>query len=443
MVMRKMSKIKLAASIVCVLASSSAVVSAQEQIVFSAKAANAPTSNFHANFKGELVFASDNAIYTAAGFEWPWENTLNFASSNLPSAQTYEITAARGDFVYSPQWLKENILFKAGDPNSSYGTYQLIDWNRTKGEFVTVAKNLSWRLVLTSSSERYVSYIKGAQPIPLRGGVTKASLRTFDLQTQEEKRWGDGEPLLGHSSWSPDDKLLFSLARDSAEEKERSNQAKADPNFVWRPSIYEADPATGNTKVLVRDAVRAKVSPDDQWMAFVSFNNPLILEDKKQIQPDPTLPSSKSSTFLVIARRDGSQPQLVSTSIRNGFSLLWAPDSQSFFVCDTRYAGTAKGKKNSMQVTVSQYVLSTKEFKRVATLSYTAYPGTDLSEDDRLWRPIQITKDGRYLVSELLQLGPWSLPENGLFLKAVNLSTGEVETWAKVKSVRGLDWREY
>lgn len=418
--------------------------SSQELNVIFAKPATAPTSRLFPtpDFRGDLVFASDNADYTAAGFVWPWENNLNFASPNAPSAQTYDVTTAKWDFIYSPQWLKENVLFKTGDPNSSYGTYQLIYWNRAKSEFVTVAQKLSWRLVLTSPSGRYVSYVKGAQPIPLRGGVTAASLRTFDLQTQEEKVWGHGEPLLGNSSWTPDDTLLFSLARDSVEEKERSDEAKLDKTLVWRPSIYEADPATGDAKVLVTDAIRATVSPNNQWMTFVSFNDPSPPKEKTEIQPDPTLPNSKPSAFLVMARRNGSQPQLVSTSIRGGFSLLWASDSQSFVVCETRYAGAAEDKKSLMRVTVSRYVLATKEFKRIATLSYTAFPGTDLSEDDRLWRPIQITRDGNYLVGELLQLGPSSMPENGLFLKAVNLSTGEVEDWAKVKSVRGLDWKD-
>ena len=431
--------------ILCLVAllANSRLASTQDLTTLSVKVVGNSTSQFlpAPGIRGNLVFASDDADYTASGFVWPWKNTLSFASPKVSLYQTYAITTAKWDFVYSPQWLKEDILFKAGDPNSSYGTYQLIYWNRPKEEFVTVAKKLSWRLVLTSPNGRYISYVQGSQPIPLRGGITTASLHTFDLQTQEEKTWGHGEPLLGNSSWTPNNTLLFSLSRDSSEEKERSNKANADPTIVWRPSIYEGDPATGKTKVLISDAIRATVSPNNEWVAFVSFNDPSPVE-KAEIQPDPTLANPKPSAFLVVSHRNGGKPQLVSKTIRSGFSLLWAPDNQSFVVCETRYAGAAEDKKSLMQITVNQYVLATKEFKRVATMSYTAYPGTDSSEDARLWRPIQITKDGRYLISELLQLGLSSLPENGLFLKAVDLSTGQVETWAKVKSVRGLDWRE-
>ena len=392
---------------------------------------------------GNIVFAADNAMYSAAGFSWPWQNILQFNSS-----RAFQVETPKWNFVWEPQWLSdESVIFKFGDLNSSYSTYSLTLWNTKRATAKTIAEGLSWKIILLSPSGRFLAYIRGGAEIPLRGDTTPSSLCTYDLQTQKETVWPQGEPLPGTLSWTPNNTLLFSFVPPAEEQKAlRSNSTTPQR---WYPSIYEADPFNQSVESRIEKAWRATISPDDEWIAYYSYQNPTPPDE---VSKNPTaLPQTAQDQeqgaplFLVVARRNGSQPQLVRQETRGAAPIFWMPDSKSFLICDTRFAGGSVGSateppKTALQVAIDRYDLESKKLVRVGAFRYIAPQGTNLTEDNTLYKPIKITSDGRYLVGQLLQFE--APPNNGLMLHAFDLQTGKAEVWARIGSVRGLDWRE-
>ena len=393
---------------------------------------------------GNIVFATDDSTYSAAGFTWPWQNTLQFDAT-----RAFRVETPKLDFVWDPQWLSGNsVIFKYGDPNSSYTTYSLAQWDSKSSKAHTIAKGLYWKIILPSPNGRFLAYIRGGAEIPLRGGTTPSSLCTYDLQTQRETVWPQGEPLPGTLSWTPNNTLLFSRAPTGNEQKAlRSDSAKP-----WYPSIYEADPFNQNVELRFDKAWRATVSPDDNWIAYYSYQNPTLpalsngtRDDVAAVPATAQNAEQETAMFLVVARRDGSQPQVVRQEKRGASPIFWLPDNKSFLICETRFAGGNVGSatepaKSALQVAVDRYDLESQKLTRVGAFRYIAPQGTNLTEDNTLYKPIKITKDGRYLVGQLLQFE--APPNNGLMLHALDLQTGKAEIWAHIGSVRGLDWRE-
>ena len=393
---------------------------------------------------GSIVFATDNSTYSAAGFTWPWKNTLQFGAT-----RAFRVETPKLDFIWDPQWLSDNsLIFKFGDPNSSYFPYSLALWDTKSAKAQTIAEGLSWKIILPSPIGRFLAYIRGGTEIPLQGGTTPSSLCTYDLQTRTETTWPQGKPLAGTLSWTPNNTLLFSRAPTDEEQK----ALRADSAKPWHPSIYEADPFNQNVDLRFDKAWRATVSPDDESLTYHSYQNPTLPASANETIDDVAAPTQTTqngeqgaSMFLVVARRDGSQPQLVREEKRGASPIFWLPDNKSFLICETRFAGGSAGSatevaKTALQVAVDRYGLGSKKLTRVGAFRYIAPQGTNMSEDNTLYKPIKVTRDGRYLVGQLLQFE--APPNNGLMLHALDLQTGKAEVWAHIGSVRGLDWRE-
>lgn len=392
---------------------------------------------------GNIVFATDSSTYSAAGFTWPWQNTLQFNATHA-----FQVETPKLNFIWEPQWFSDSsVIFKFGNPNSSYTTYSLAQWDGKSSEAHTLATGLYWKVVLPSPNGRFLAYIRGGAEIPLRGGTTPSSLCTYDLQTQTEQTWPQGEPLPGTLSWTPNNTLLFSLTPND-EEKKALRANSATPPKTWSPSIYEADPFTQAVAPRIDNAWRATVSPDDEWTAYYSFQDPTQPTTPDEVKTAPKEAASqeqKAPMFLVVARRDGSQPQLVRPEPRGASPIFWLPDSKSFLICETRFAGGSAANateppKSALQVAIDRYDLGSQKLSRVGAFRYIAPQGTNLTEDNTLYKPIKITRDGRYLVGQLLQFE--APPDNGLMLHAFDLQTGKAENWARIGSVRGLDWKE-
>ena len=195
-------------------------------------------------------------------------------------------------------------------------------------------------------------------------------------------------------------------------------------------------------RILLDDAQRPKPSPDGKWLLFLSSRDPspLAKEAETEIKPDPTLPQLKrNALFLVLARANGSEPRLVRREEHGAPDIIWFPDSSGFALCDTRFAG-GDADKSVLSVAVSRYDMEKAVVTRIGTFRYIALEGTNVSEDDRVWRPIAVTRDNRYLISELTQFE--EAPNNGLMLQRFDLQIGITEVVAHISSVRGLDWRE-
>lgn len=392
---------------------------------------------------GSLVFAQDNARYTAAGFNWPWANILAVRGEQLNL--TRNVGVSPYNFVFRPRWMSNgDVLFEHGDPTSSSNLYSLARWDGKSAQAQTLVSELSWKIVQPSPSGRFLAFIRGGQPIPGRGGATPASLCTLDLQTKVEKRWGEAEPLFGSVAWASDDILLFSLAPSEAEQSAMRPAAANAKALEWKPTIYEASLASGKMRSLIEGAMRPAPSPDGKWLLYLSYTDPSppAPETAPKIKPDPTLAPVKTqeTLWLVLSRADGSEARLVRGEARGAPHIVWFPDSSGFLLCDTRLAGSDAGK-TALSVAVSRFDLKESNPQRVGSFRYIAPNGTELSEDDRLWRPIAVTRDKKYLMSELTQFE--AAPNNGLMLQRFDLASGQSEVVARIGSVRGLDWREH
>jgi len=393
------------------------------------------------SFEGSVVCAQDDSRYTAAGFNWPWQNVLTVATASSEFVRS--VSTPRYNFVFNTRWMsRDNVFFQYGTNDASFALYSVALWNTKSAQAQPLLSGLNWKIVQPSPSGRYLSFIRGGQPIPGEGGATPASLCTLDLQTKGEKRWGEAEPLFGSVAWASDDTLLFSMAPSEAEQKAmRPADVKTKP-LEWKPTIYAASLSTGQMRPLIQGAQRPAPSPDRKWLLSLSYCDPSPVKDEAPaVKADPTLPQAKagSTLFLVLSRADGSEPHLVRREERGAPNIVWFPDSSGFALCDTRFAGGSEGK-SAISVAISRYELVTATLARVGSFRYIAPVGTDMSEDERLWRPIAVTRDNRYLMSELTQFE--APPNNGLMLQRFDLQTGTTETVAHIGSVRGLDWRE-
>jgi hypothetical protein len=389
-----------------------------------------------------IIYIDDNAKYGAGGFKWPWDNVM--VTSVEGKLKANKVGVPKWEFALSPRWLPDDTsLFFYGDITTSYSTYSLARWDGKSSQAQTLLTNLSWKIVQPSPSGRFLAFIRGGQPIPGRGGATPASLCTLDLVTKIEKRWGEAEPLFDSVTWARGDTLLFSLAPSEAERKAMRPTGGATKPLEWKPKIYTASLSSGQMRPLVADAMRPAPSPDGKWLLSLSYHDPSppAPEAAPKIKPDPTLAQAKpdNALFLVLSRADGSEPRLVRSETRGAPNIIWFPDSSGFALCDTRFAGGAEGK-TALSVAISRCEVKTLTPKRVGAFRYIAPVGTNMSEDERLWRPIAVTRDKRYLMSELTQFE--AAPSNGLMLQRFDLQTGATETVAHIGSVRGLDWRE-
>lgn len=396
--------------------------------------------------EGTLTYTQNNAEYLPSGFNWPWANVLGLRSKNLDIAN--DVGTQPYDFLFNPRWMPSgDVIFQYGDFTSSYNTYALALWDRKVGKATTLLKNLYWKVIQPSPTGRYLAFVRGGQPLPVSGGAAPTFVYTLDLKTGEEKRWGKSQVIPNSISWAGDNTLLFSLIPTDEEIKaiQAKNKAKEaeDEIINWKPQIYALSLPSGNFTSLMLDATRPVTSPDGKWLLFDSYNNPSpeVTKVPYKINPDPTLPRSaaRSGAYLVLSKADGSEQRLVRRGDRKASKIIWYPDSSGFALCDTRFIERT-GDVSSLAVTVSVCGIDVAQPKRVGEFKYFVPPGMETSEDKRLWRPIAVTQDKQFLVSELTQFE--SLPNNGLMLHRFNLQSGEAEIMTRVERGQGLDWRE-
>lgn len=400
--------------------------------------------------QGQLVYAYDNATYGAGGLQWPWDNVIVFrdAHSKPTRVKAQSVFRKKYDFVFNPRWMSDgSLLFGIGDVISSYGTYQLVHLNPRTNSVEVLKPELSWKQFFPSPSARYVAYVEGAQAVPI-DGPTPASLHVYDFQTHTDRKIGDKEPLLGSIAWTPDDKLLFSFVPErSPTPPTLAPTLRSRGNIrQLHPAILQENQETGEVSPFIPDAFLPSVSPDGQWITYLSVVGPLPPPKDvglSKVVPNSTLSQQQDTLYLMLAKRDGSKKWLLRANAQNYAATVWFPDSSGLIVCNRSLAGR-QADNSIIEVSISRCRLNTPEaepkLERIGSLHYVAPDGTELSADDLLLRPICVTRDGHSLILELVQ--QVGAPEPGLTLKAFDLQSGQEETLARIGSVRHLDWRE-
>lgn len=404
-----------------------------------------PLEPVFANFKqlerlkasGSLLYTFDNATYGDAGLNWPWNNVLVLQDfiNGKSGARSYEVFRAKYDFVYDARWLgKERVIFKVGDPNSSFGTYDLALWNTKSLSVETLQKGLSWKQVWPSPSGRFIAFIKGGGQVPI-GVSPPAFFCTLDLQTKEERTWSQ-TPSFAGEFWTPDDRIILSNVKNVT--LPRQGQEAQSPTVF----LSEGDALSGKEQKIRDDAFSPTVSPDGQWMTYFTFPQAPTPGNKPDlIKPDPTLPRPQASpTLMLTSRTQARQEPVKLRSLAFGSAtIVWRPDSNGFLVCQRRIVGNVQGRR-TVEIVIEEGQVNADKLRRTGAFRYFVPEGLETSQDDLLWRPLRISKDNRFLIFELRQFDK-DFPQ-GLSLQAFEIATGKTTMWAHIGSVRGLDWRE-
>lgn len=412
------------------------------------QAKEAPGSRFNTelNIQGKLIYAFDNARYGAAGFAWPWNSYLVLRyfgkvdrREDERKITSYEVETPEHDFLYEPQFSPngEYTLFKIGDPTSSFGTYHpyILHLKTQRLQPIPVARQgLSYRPTFWSRDSRYIAYIQGAISPPV-GGATPAELHIYDMITGQERMIVKNDAVLGSVAWTPENTLLYSVLPDTrrSQSVQEGALAKTEENIAHvSPDIYEVPAAGGQPKLLIRNGFRPSVSPDGRRVAFVGATDP----DKPQ-NPSSGYPFSQDSQLL-LSSRTGKERIIIRPAQNNDYSILrWTSDSRYLI------AITCTPKSDDiMQARITEFEISTMKERHITTIEYADKFRRELGDDASLFRPLTLSRDGTKLYFELLQFSTAGTHESGLFLKALSLGNGKVDTVARVGSVRRLDWHD-
>lgn len=404
-----------------------------------AKEAPGSRSNVERKYKGKLIYAFDTARYGAAGFAWPWSSYLVLqhmhgaiqdagAGKKEWTIASYEVETPIDTFLYEPQFSPdgEYVLFKVGNPFGSSGTYTpyLFNFITQKLQKVPVPhQRVGNRSILWSPDSRYIAYFQGAVAVPLRGGFLPSNLHIYSVETGKDRLIAGEEAVLNSVAWTPQNTLLYSVLPtsnpSSASKPAKGIETGDKDTLSTRPDIYEVPAAGGQPKLVVRDGYRPAVAPDGRWIAFFGS------------------PDSDKSTgeYLLLFNRTKQDRKAIQRRLDNISLLRWTPDSQYLIII------TPVHKVNErVETRITEFNVSSGKERLIGVLEY----GDKLvnSDEARLaFRPLEVSNDGQFLFFELLGFGN-DLENNGLFLKAVDLRNGKIDTVARIGSVRRLDWHD-
>ena len=389
------------------------------------------------SYNGRVVCSVNNARYTAAGLKWPWDNVLQLYSINAEQVrkQFYAISRGRYDFAFEPRWLNQKeLVLKIGDPISSYGTYDLALWNSSDDSIQVAQENLFLRSFSTSTGDRFTAFIRGGRNLPFGAPIERPSLAVFDSEQKITRALSFSLPDLSGRGWTPQNKLLYTERQILPEEQAKGASAA-------KSSLREFDPVGGKSRLFRFNAFTPFVSPDGKWIAYFTFDNPFPEEkgESATIVLDPTLPIPASPLYLVLADVNGEPVHLISEKVWDYLPILrWSNDSKKVIIYERRRRKViAQGRE--MEGMVSSYELQGKELKKVGVLHYFAPTGMEMSDNELLCRPINLTKDGRFLLFEIQQS---NTTPAGTTLTAFDLQNGTIQDWFFISAFQGLDWIE-
>jgi hypothetical protein len=379
-------------------------------------------------FQGRLVYAWDTAHYGPAGFSWPWDSYLVFrhfgesagearAAGNTTSLVSHpvshQVDTPFQTFLFEPQFSPngEHVLFKVGDPDSSFGTYVPYIWNLKTQQLRKVEapnQSIGYRLILWSYNSRYIAYLRGATNIPF-GGSVPAELHVYDVQTGTDRSIVKNEGIINSVAWASNDNLLFTVLSKLKKDQQAQNSRKSERDDVdsgehiapIQLDIYEAPAALGHPKLLIRHGYRPNVSPDGKWIAF--FGSPDVDQSQKW-----SLDYFHSSwgTYLLLSDRIGKERKIIRREQGGRYSILrWMPDSQHLLVIKPSYKG-----EGTVEARITEFDVHTLKERHIAVIGYKDKFKMDTEEERALFRPLQVSKDGKsfssncHSLSKMIQL---------------------------------------
>ena len=404
------------------------------------------------NVKGKIIYAFDTFGYDEHSKQsWnsylvmrrlnPPANVLDVAKESLYSV-SYPVHIPKGDFLYEPQFAPNGnvVAFKVGNPNSIFGKYDLYVWNlKTQQVQKLSEQRLSYRLIFWSMDSRYLAYVQGAA-MSSAGEWDVPKLLVYDVRTRRNCPVLGKEPLANTMSWNSRGTLLFSAVSPILSSTRPALQGMVTNAHTYPqwPDTYEITAKGGYPKVLSRNSYKTVSSPNGKWLAFLSLEVPRKLKSSKamiELGQSFSLIEPKK-VFLTLSNPLGGERKFLRRELAPGaVDLMWAPDSRHLITIKR-----SSTKQNVIKVTVDQFDVLTFKEKRTADFDYQVHVGMDLTADNLLFHPLAISQGSTRLLFSLLQFE--EPPNNGLFMKALDLNDGSISTLCRIGSVSGLDWHD-
>ena len=195
-------------------------------------------------YDGQIIFATNDANYTAAGLQWPWNNIIEIVNVNKGQTKraSYAIFRNKYDFAFSPQFLgRDKVLFSAGEIGP-YGIADFVEWNPTAGGIQSIAKGVAFGSVIPSPNGRFYAYIEGGHNYPV-GPSDPQFLRILDTNNGKVVGKSLGLNSFPQMAWLSSDILLFSVS----EPVKRRDLPES--NAIWQMNA-----SSGKSELFRKDA---------------------------------------------------------------------------------------------------------------------------------------------------------------------------------------------
>lgn len=377
--------------------------------------------------KGWLLYTFDTSTYGPGGVPWPFSSYFVLKRignadagktflSDLDTVSSFKVVPKNFAFILQPKLSPNDqyVIFKDGDRTSSFSSFslRLYDLRARKLTTIELGDAVGYWPVSWSPNSRYVACLTGGFRFAF-GPYVPPGLWVYDVQRQQSHLVIHNVNLIGNIAWTPQNTLLYSLPV---------------MNYF---KVFDFDPAGNRPAIsLPLNASRPTPSPDGKWIAGLSF-----IKAKSKAAS-----SNAGQTYLsLFSRKGGKSIVVVPIGDPRRTMLLWSADSSHLYRITRRYNSTT-----SMEVRFYEYALQSKSDKLIASFTNTDKDGLDEREEEPVFSPLQVSRDGHYLFFTLIQNTNKTQGGRLLYdeyLKALDLRTHLIKDICRIPQ-SGLDWQD-
>lgn len=368
---------------------------------------------------GELIYG-DYVRLNPQGREWA--NVLKIAKitdAGLDSISVFQVKGARrGERAFDPQFSPDGkqVMFKVGDNSNSYSNYQLCFWDRKTNQIRLGPDHLVFLHTFWSPNSQYVAYIEGGDIEGNSSPKDPLRLSIYDLATGKS-RFVAQDTFVKSLTWTPQNTLLYCRKKPDTKDKDHSTRS-------FDGDIYAIPGEGGEAKQFIPDAYNPVISEDGSKLVFAAWSAEKA-DARSQIGLYSFNRSTQERTLLKVP-----------FSQERSVNIQWLPDNRRVVVLQqTHFSPEAK-------VAVFLVDTQTNSFKTVASLEAKDVEAISRVKTQPQVALLDLSRDGKSILVEISQFGAGddTLYDEELFLRVVNLETGQVSTEAKLKNTYGVDW---
>lgn len=394
--------------------------------------------------------SSDNgkAVYAFRASAPGFQNYLALVTTNKKSQQTSPkiiIRAVEGfsqqlNVIYDPEFSPDGryVLFKKGWPFERYGLFQLYVWDTVNNQVKELFQNskfkmLTYPVVLWSPDSNYLAYVRGGDSEGNTEDGASLFLYIYNWRDGEERLIVKNKTVRFSFSWAAPHNLLYS----SYPENENVSSGS-------RPDIYEVSAAGGVPRLIIKDGYRPLASPDGKWIAFFGSENP-----KSPIPLRSDWEYNPRGLSLIIAHRDGSKRKAINRESVRYPVIHWMTDNQhllsiGYVPTNNNPVSTIADTATISNVQVRKWNAATGLVKNVAQLQIRDIEPIPRAATVPQFQILGLTKNNDSLILKTIEI----VDKNDIFyisittLQQIDLQSGAVDAFLKIKSDNGVDWSE-